>query len=329
MTVQGLFCGSGSRWLLYRRSAQSESTGNGSASENGSIPDSIRNSTSDATTMRHPCSPKGSIRDPGAMTCKEFSETGQDEQSFARKSYNLDNAYFSASLIMPLQDHFHSPLSVRRHWHTFQNSWATYLSSQLNRHLPTGFFAEANVQFGIEIDVATFKESEAEPVPIENWAVPEPNQSVPVAMLGNLVEIGIFRQEGGPSLAGAIELVSPANKDRSAHREAFVNKCSTYLQQGVGLVIVDVVTDRTANLHQELLSRLHGGENQSNDAIYASAYRAIERNGEPHLDIWYQTLMLGQSLPTLPLWLHGRICLPVELQETYERTCREQRLIVA
>jgi len=57
---------------------------------------------------------------------------------------------------MVLQDHFRPPLSVRRQWHAFHNAWATYISSDLNQRLPEGYFAEANVQFGIEIDVAAF-----------------------------------------------------------------------------------------------------------------------------------------------------------------------------
>ena len=63
---------------------------------------------------------------------------------------------------MALQDHFRPPLSVRRHWHAFHNAWATYISSDLNQRLPEGYFAEANVQFGIEIDVATIEEAELE-----------------------------------------------------------------------------------------------------------------------------------------------------------------------
>ena len=86
---------------------------------------------------------------------------------------------------------------------------------------------------------------------------PSPTQTVPIAIITDIVEILVFSQEAGPTLAGALELASPANKDRPAHRDAFVSKCATYLQQGVGLVIVDVVTDRRANLHDELLARLH------------------------------------------------------------------------
>lgn len=62
--------------------------------------------------------------------------------------------------LMPLQDHFHPPLSVRRHWTSFHSCWATCLAADLNRRLPPRYFAEANAQFGIEIDVATFEEAE-------------------------------------------------------------------------------------------------------------------------------------------------------------------------
>ena len=233
---------------------------------------------------------------------------------------------------MPLQDHFHQPLSVTRHWHAFHNSWATYLSSALNRLLPAGYFAEANVQFGIEIDVAAFEEAGGNAIaPSDStaWSPPAPTQTVPFAVVTDAVEVLIFRNEGGPTLAGAIELVSPANKDRPAHRDAFVSKCQTYLQQGVGVVVVDVVTGRRANLHNELLTRLFVPEaSHLNADLYAVAYRPVERDEQSSLDLWLENLAVGLPLPTMPLWLPGALCLPVELEATYERTCREQRLLV-
>ena len=84
---------------------------------------------------------------------------------------------------MPLLDHFHPPLSERRHWHSFHNSWATYISSQLNALLPEGYFAEANVQYGIEIDVAAFEEA-AVGVPAAGWTAPPPQTSVPLEFPG-------------------------------------------------------------------------------------------------------------------------------------------------
>src|SRR5437762_5563157 len=107
---------------------------------------------------------------------------------------------------MALQDHFRPPLGVRRHWHAFHNAWATYISSDLNRRLPEGYFAEANVQFGIEIDVAAFEENgHATPT----WVPPAPTQSVVVDLATDVVEVLVYHSEGGPVLAGAVELVSP------------------------------------------------------------------------------------------------------------------------
>jgi hypothetical protein len=231
---------------------------------------------------------------------------------------------------MPLQDHFRPPLSAQRHWHAFHSAWATYLSSGLNRHLPKGYFAEPNVQFGIEIDVASFDETNGaapEVVASGPWSPPAPAQTIPFTVITDFVEVTIFHTEGGPVLAGAIELVSPANKDRPAHRDAFVAKCQTLLQQGIGLVVVDVVTDRRANLHNELLQRFQApADAQIAAELYAVSYHPVSREGQPHLDLWPQELAIGRPLPTMPLWLRGGLCLPVELEAAYERTCLEQRV---
>src|ERR1700746_2681822 len=109
---------------------------------------------------------------------------------------------------MPLLDHFHPPLSERRHRHSFHNSWATYLSSQLNALLPEGYFAEANVQFGVEIDVATLEGGGARPLEA-GWPRPPPQGSLPLELSGAVIEVSVFSRMGGPVLAGAVELVSP------------------------------------------------------------------------------------------------------------------------
>lgn len=244
---------------------------------------------------------------------------------------------------MALQDHFRPPLSVCRHCHAFHNAWATYIASHLNQQLPEGYFAEANVQFGIELDVATFEEPKLEPACASSsseaidrrptglsgvWTVPVPTQTVSMVLLPDVVEVLVFDREAGPTLAGVIELVSPASKDRQAHRDAFISKCAANLQQGVGLVIVDVVTDSRENLHEELLVRLHSPSAVPLDAeLYAVAYRPVKYAGQTSLDIWQEPLAVGRSLPIVPLWLRGNLCLPVDLDTTYNRTCQEQRLM--
>jgi hypothetical protein len=228
---------------------------------------------------------------------------------------------------MPLRDHFRPPLSIRRHWHSLHNAWATFLASALNQKLPERYFAEPNVQFGIEIDVATFEEHGD--AGGSGWTPSEPTQTIPFALTTDIVEVAVYNQDAGPVLAGAIELVSPANKDRPDQREAFLSKCETYLRQGVGLVIVDVVTERRANFHDDLLTRLNEtGAVRLNGDLYASAYRPIQREAQTSLAIWQEVLAVGRPLPTLPLWLRGVFCVPVELDATYERTCAELRVAV-
>ena len=230
---------------------------------------------------------------------------------------------------MPLRDHFHPPLSVQRHWHGFHNAWATFIAADLNQRLPPGYFAEPNVQFGIEIDVATFQEplTDIQPLgPIATWTAPAPVLSVPFVLTSDVVEVEIFSDSGGPTLTAAIELVSPANKDRPAHRAAFVAKCETYLRQGISLIIVDIVGGRNANLHNDLLRKLTLSVSPLAANLHAVAYRVLQVRGVPQLDIWPETLTLGRSLPTLPLWLQNQVSVPVDLNLTYEQTCASQRI---
>jgi hypothetical protein len=230
---------------------------------------------------------------------------------------------------MPLQDHFHPPLAPHRHWHSFHNAWATFIASDLNRVLPEGWFAEPNVQFGIEIDVAAFDEREEKDTvtspPLSVWRPPSPVQTIPFPLVTDSVEVNIYDGTAGPILAGVIELLSLANKDRPSSREVFVSKCETYLQQGAGLIMVDIVTERSGNLHRELLARLNA-VTSLNSNLYTAAYHLIEEGGQPALQIWEEALAIGSPLPAMPLWLKGGLCLPVDLDATCQRTCLEQRI---
>src|SRR5262245_19936780 len=127
---------------------------------------------------------------------------------------------------MPLLDHFHPPLSERRQWHAFHHSWAAVIAFDLNRQLPEGYFADPNVKFGIEIDVGAFEE-ENTGGGASSWKPPAPTMTIPMTLITDVVEVAVFNSEAGPVLIGAIELVSPANKDRPTTRDAFVSKCAS------------------------------------------------------------------------------------------------------
>jgi hypothetical protein len=241
---------------------------------------------------------------------------------------------------MPLRDHFHSPWMDENIWEGFHSAWANTIVRHLNESLlPPNFRAIPQVHLGasVEADVATFegtssnKASESTTLSAAAtavWSPPEPTQTLTVEFLEqDTCEVRVYDAKRGMRLVGVIELVSPGNKDRPEACHAFVSKCAAYLQEQVGLIIVDVVTSRRANLHEELLNLT--GADESLVAVgdlYAGAYRAGPNGSATRLDTWSATLTLGEPLPTLPLWLRGDLAIPVDLEKTYEETCRVLRI---
>lgn len=106
-----------------------------------------------------------------------------------------------------------------------------------------------------------------------------------------------------------------------------MSKCVSYVSESVGLIVVDVVTDRHANLHAEILRRFGSAGATPEPELYATAYRRSERDGAPGVDVWLEALAVGSPLPTLPLWLPGGLSLAVELEASYTRTRDEQRVL--
>jgi hypothetical protein len=242
---------------------------------------------------------------------------------------------------MPLLDHFHPPLSLERRWESFHAAWSGSLADALNRILPAGYFAEEQTHAGagIEIDVAT-RERDAgttgarangpstATLPAQVWSPPAPAATIP-AVFADDFEVRVFNTDTGPRLVAAIELVSPRNKDRAEARRAFATKCASYLHQGISLIVLDIVTERHANLHHEVLQLLlvPAGSTPNTDVpLYAVAYRPVRREGRGEIDLWPEGLALGAPLPVLPLALNADVCLPVDLEATYMDACRRRRL---
>lgn len=158
------------------------------------------------------------------------------------------------------------------------------------------------------------------------WAPAAPTEQWP-ALFPDSIEVLVFSGEAGPTLVAAVELVSPGNKDRPEYRQAFVEKCATYLRQGVGLIVIDIITTRVANLHAELAG-LVGAEpaRRSGEPLYAAAYRPLRRSNVERIDVWTEALAVGRPLPVLPLALDKAITVPVDLEATYASACRRRRI---
>ena len=212
------------------------------------------------------------------------------------------------------------------------------IAQQLNRTLPPEFVALPQVSRGpsAEIDVAALELTNArrETSPEPTWEPEAPGWSCSVDWSErDLFEVRVIDQRNSPRLAAAIELISPANKDRPATRQAFAGKCAGLLRQGVGLLVVDVVTNRQHDLHAELLTLLEldaeekepTASQSSSPPLYAVAYRTV-MDDPARLDVWNRQLSLGKNLPTLPLWLSPELAVPVELETSYRAACEMLRI---
>ncbi len=230
---------------------------------------------------------------------------------------------------MPLRDHFHAPLGHERHWEGFHSLWPGLMAQQLNQRLPARYFAEPHTHLGfhVEADVTTHEKDAGPGIQVDDgngvatavWAPPRPTQTAITDLPAqDVFELRIHDDQFNARLVAVVELISPSNKDREEHREAFLSKCVAYLQNRIGLVLIDIVSSRHADLHEELLRRLRIPVAVPSSSLYGVAIRTTRVDSGWQLDTWHSPLTLGQPLPTLPLWLAGDLAVPLELEASYE-----------
>lgn len=245
---------------------------------------------------------------------------------------------------MPLRDHLRPPLDDQTSWEGFHGQWPAMIAPALNSRLPRRYTAEPRVPLGasFEVDVSTYDkegtdfstspgEGEAAGgVATATWAPPRPTLDVATDLPDqDAYEVRVFDTKRHRRLVAAVEIVSPANKDRPENRRAFVTKCAALLQERVSAAIVDLVTTRPFNLYSELLE-LIGQTDPALSPEPPPLYTAACRRTHPaecwRFQGWSHALGLGQPLPTLPLWLTDHLAVPLELEASYEETCRGLRL---
>jgi hypothetical protein len=243
---------------------------------------------------------------------------------------------------MPLRDHFHPPISDLISWDSLHGQWPAMIVIDLNRRLPPRFVASPRIHLGaaFAIDVATTRSTEAGLVASEQgaseggvataiWAPPEPTMDVATDLPEqDEYEVQVFETERR-RLVAAVEIVSPANKDRPENRRVFAAKCAALLQRGVSVSIVDLVSNRRFNLYSELLDLLSQVDRTLPPVpppMYAVTCRWRQVGQSWRLTTWANTLTVGHPLPTLPLWLAPDFSVPLNLELSYQETCAILRI---
>ena len=60
--------------------------------------------------------------------------------------------------------------------------------------------------------------------------------------------------------------------------------------------------------------------------MYAVTLRKRYEDRRKLMDTWYYPLAIGQPLPTLPIWLKENWAISLDLEGSYEETCRTLRI---
>ena len=242
---------------------------------------------------------------------------------------------------MPLRDHFRSPLDDKHSWDELHGLWPAVIVQHIVKVLPEPYFAAPQVHLGsvFEVDIGTFRAADSKfdnaetdgGLALATYAPPKPTMTMePEYSDQDVYEIRIFDSRRQRRLVAAIELVSPSNKDRPDHRDSFAAKMATLLRNEICVTIVDVVSTLDFNFYAELMDRFHGTDPAVGDnppAMYAVTLRSRSEGRRRLLDNWYHPLIIGQILPTLPIWLTEHRAISLELEATYDETCRTLRMV--
>ena len=223
---------------------------------------------------------------------------------------------------MPLH-HWPNP---RVPWRSFHNHWIVRLVEYLNQGiLPDGFQARpTEFIVGIEPDILLLQQADN---PTSNGPQPALREATTTAVLPPPADhpiVGIYSAYDTSRLVAVIEIVSPGNKDRPEATRAFVEKVIFLLQDGVHVMVIDVISLPQQPIRQPLLERLGLADVAPDPGLWLSSYCTIlEDSPHPHFTIkeWASPTPLNTSLPTLPLFLQSdQQYVMVDLEQTYRET---------
>lgn len=218
-------------------------------------------------------------------------------------------------------------------FHDFHTAWAPQIRTALNSGvLPEGYYALVEQHTGRLIsDVLTLHTSpEGEPgVPVASAAggtavAQAPprvrrRQTVESTLLARRRSIAI-RHVSGHRLVALLEIISPANKDRSAAVNAFVAKVEDALDVGVHVMMIDLFPPGRYDpqgMHAAIRRRLDGSD-EPYDLPPGEPLTLASYATGPQVEIYLEHLATGAAIPEMPLFLRPDRYVSVPLEATYQ-----------
>ena len=248
---------------------------------------------------------------------------------------------------MPLRDHFRPPAFKYAAWESVHGGWPMEIVRSLLNKLPPQYVAHPSAHAGAfaRIDIAACEKENgwshsegngngAVATAVAVSAPPQPTLTIDTELPAqDAYEVKVYDTERGMHLVAAIELVSPANKDRPESRRAFVAKCAALLQKQVSVTIVDLITVRQQNLYGEVLDFIDRadpavGTTRRRSTRWRSGprKRASSRGRRGGLETWFEPMRSRPTAADLAALARGRFGGAARSGRSYEETSRVLRI---
>ena len=245
---------------------------------------------------------------------------------------------------MPLLDHFRPPLDDRTSWEGFHGQWPAMIVIALNRKLPPRYAAEPRVHLGasFEIDVSAYDEDEPDSFASGHGRGRGRRRDRDLGPAAAHV-----RCRHGPAGPGRIrgpglrhEAAPPpgrGRRDRQPGQQGPAREpprvrgqvCGPAPAAGLGRDRRPGHDAAVQPVRRPARADRPDGPRAGAEPppLYAAACRWTRPDEAWRFETWTHALGLGQPLPTLPLWLADNFAVPLELEASYEETCRILRLV--
>ena len=243
---------------------------------------------------------------------------------------------------MPFRDHFHPPFSRIVSWEQFHGQWPGAIVRQLNTTLPPQYRAGPTVHLGreAEVDVGTFESQ-------SSWAASHGqagnggpavavwrprNRRWPVETdLADFdaFEVCVYDTSRDAAAGGRRRTHQPRQQGSTAttqpiHREVRVAVAEWCIAgaggRGYGALLQSV---RRSARFDRPVGPVAAAQPP---ATYAVACCWRPRGASRWLETWNRELKPGLPLPCLPLWLTEDLAITLDLEASYEQTCRDLRI---
>jgi hypothetical protein len=210
-------------------------------------------------------------------------------------------------------------------FHDFHQCWVVAIRNALNGGLlPPGYMAMAEQVTGRPIpDVVTLQAREPKEGPEGGIAVAmAPPTARHIARIERVnyakrADRVVIRHGRGKVVA-IIEILSPGNKDSRAALRSFVEKAADILNQGVNLLVVDLFppTPRDPQgIHKAIWDELGEApfEAPPGKPLIVASYL-----GGDIPTAYVESVGVGDTLPSLPIFLSETRYIPAPLEATYQ-----------